>query len=95
MRICRYLRGRRHKGLIFKPDLKQGFKCYVDVDWAGNWLKSDPGSPAGVLSCSGFLIKYANFPILWGSKMQSLVALSTTEAEIIALSTALHKVIHL
>ena len=36
-----------------------------------------------------------NCPILWGSKMQSLVALSTTEAEIIALSTALCKVIHL
>ena len=93
--ICRYLRGTRHKGLIFKPDLKQGFKCYVDADWAGNWLKSNPNSPAGVLSHSGFLIKYANCPILWGSKMQSLVALSTTEAEIIALSTALREVIHI
>ena len=94
-RICRYLRGTRNKGLIFKPDLKQGFKCYVDADWAGNWLKSNPNSSAGVLSRSGFLIKYADSPILWGSKMQSLVALSTTKAEIIALSTALHKVIHL
>ena len=87
-RICRYLCGTRHKGLIFKPDLSQGFKCYVDVDWAGNWLKSNPGSPAGD-------IKYDNCPILWGSKMQSLIALSTTEAEIIALSTALREVIHL
>ena len=94
-RICRYLRGTRNKGLIFKPDLKQGFKCYVDADWAGNWLKRNPNSPASVLSCSGFLIKYADCPILWGSKMQSLVALSTTEAEIIALSTALRTVIHL
>ena len=93
--ICCYLRGTQHKGLIFKPDLKQGFKCYVDVDWAGNWLKSNPSSPAGILSRSGFLIKYANCPILWGSKMRSLVALSTTEAEIIALSTALREVIHL
>ena len=93
--ICCYLRGTKHKGLIFKLDLKQGFKCYVDADWAGNWLKSDPTSPAGVLSHSGFLIKYANCPILWGSMMQSLVALSTTEAETIALSTALLEVIHL
>ena len=85
----------KHKGLIFQPDLKQGFKCYVDEDWAGNWLKSNPTSPAGVLSRSGFLIKYASCPILWGSKIQSLVALSTTEAEIIALSTALSEVIHL
>ena len=32
---------------------------------------------------------------MWGSKMQSLVALSTMEAELIALSTALCEVIHL
>ena len=32
---------------------------------------------------------------MWGSKMQSLVALSTTEAELIAMSTMLHEVIHL
>ena len=32
---------------------------------------------------------------MWGSKMQSLVALSTTEAELIALSTTLREVIHL
>ena len=42
--ICRYLHGTRHKGLIFKPDLQQGFKCYVYADWAGNCLKSDPTS---------------------------------------------------
>ena len=94
-RIWCYLCGTQHKGLIFKPGLKQGFKSYVDADWAGNWLKTNPSSHAGVLSRSGFLIKYANSPILWGSKMQSLVAFSTTEAEIIALSTALCEVIQL
>ena len=43
----------------------------------------------------GYLIAYANCPIVWGSKMQSLMALSTTEAELIAMSTALREVIHL
>ena len=36
---------------------------------------------------------YAGCPILWKSSMQKLVALSTTEAEYIALSSALRKVI--
>ena len=36
---------------------------------------------------------YAGCPIIWASKMQSLIALSTTEAEYIALSTALREVI--
>ena len=43
----------------------------------------------------GYCITYANCPIMWGSKMQSLVALSTTEAELIAMSTTLCDVIHL
>jgi hypothetical protein len=36
---------------------------------------------------------YAGCPILWASKMQPLIALSTTEAEYITLSTALCEVI--
>ena len=36
---------------------------------------------------------YAGCPILWKSKVQSGIALSTTEAGYIALSTALREVI--
>ena len=94
-RICRYLRATRDKGLFFRPNVREGFKCYVDADWAGNWNKNRPNDPAGALSRTGYVIMYAGCPLVWGSKMQSLVALSTTEAEIIALSTALREVIHL
>ena len=38
---------------------------------------------------------YAGCPIVWASKMQTLIALSTTEAEYIALSSALREVIAL
>ena len=93
--ICRYLYHTRNQGLVFQPKITDGFKCYVDADWAGNWLKTRPNDKTGALSRTGYLITYANCPIVWGSKMQSLVALSTTEAELIALSTALHEVIHL
>ena len=40
-------------------------------------------------------VKYANCPIVWASKLQSTLALSTTEAEYIALSTAMREVIYL
>ena len=39
------------------------------------------------------MICYAGCPITWSSKLQPLIALSTTEAEYIALSTALREVI--
>ena len=67
----------------------------MHADWAGHSNKKNPNDRTGVLSCSGYLVKYANFPIIWGSKMQSLVALSTTEAELITLLLTSHEVIHL
>ena len=45
------------------------------------------------MSQTGSVITYAGCPILWASKMQQLIALSTTEAEFIAMSTALREVI--
>ena len=92
---CRYLYLTRGQGLVFKPNLMDRFKCYVDADWARNWLKTWPNDKTGALSHTGYLITYANCPIVWGSKMQSLVALSTMEAKLIAMSTARCEVIHL
>ena len=41
------------------------------------------------------MITYAGCPIVWASKIQSLIALSTCESEYIALSTALRDVLSL
>ena len=38
------------------------------------------------MSRTGYLIKYGNCPIIWCSKLQSIIALSTTENEYIVLS---------
>ena len=67
----------------------------MDADWAGNWSKKYPNEPSNAHSRTGYWITYCGCPIIWNSKMQSLIALSTTEAKIIALSTALREVIYL
>ena len=92
-RICRYLKRTKDKGLIFKPDKSKGLECYVDADFAGSWEKNNNNDEQSVYSRSGFCIFYGGCPILWKSKTQSLIALSTTEAEYVALSTALREVI--
>jgi hypothetical protein len=46
-----------------------------------------------VMSRTGFVIMYAGCPITWSSKLQTEIALSTTEAEYIALSQAMREVI--
>jgi len=52
-----------------------------------------PVDPSTAKSRSGWIIFYAGCPVSWASKLQSQVALSTTEAEYIAMSQALCDVI--
>ena len=92
-KIVRYLLDSRDKGIIFKPDLSKGLECFVDADFAGGWKDGDHSAPESVLSRTGYVIMYAGCPITWGSRMQTDIALSTTESEYIALSTALSEVI--
>eukprot|EP00804_Cyclotella_cryptica_P016390 CCRYP_004646-RB/>CCRYP_004646-RB protein AED:0.25 eAED:0.25 QI:0/-1/0/1/-1/0/1/0/202 len=80
--IVKYLKATRHIGFRFKPDASKGFQCCCDADFAGN-------------SSSGWVIFYAACPVIWASKLQSQVALSTTKAEYIAMSMALRDVIPL
>ena len=92
-RIVRYLKRTRESGLVLRPDMSQGIKCYVDADFAGSWNKEASEDVASVYSRTGYVIMFANCPILWVSKLQTEVALSTTEAEYIALSQAMRDVI--
>jgi len=92
--LVRYLKKTRDVGLKFTPDPTKGFECYCDADFAGNWNRHlAPTDPATAKSRSGWVIYYAGCPIIWASKLQTQVALSTTEAEYIAVSMALRDVI--
>ena len=94
-RIGKYLLGTRDKGIRYKIDTRKGLECYVDADFAGGWNQEDPHDAGNLMSCTGFVIKYADCPIYWSSKLQTAIALSTAEAEYIALSSALREVIPL
>ena len=92
--LVRYLRKTREIGLKFKPDSTYGFECYCDADFSGNWFKLIAHlDPSTAKSRSGWVIFYAKCPIIWASKLQSQVALSTTEAEYISMSQSLRDVI--
>ena len=92
--LIRYLKKTRDLGLHFKPDPTKGFECYCDADFSGLWNKAfAPVDPSTSKSRSGWIIFYAGCPISWASKLQSQVALSTTEAEYIAMSQALRDII--
>ena len=95
-RIGRYLLGSRDKGLVINPKTPWQFDCWVDADFAGNWRNDDAQvDPMTAKSRSGWIVRFEGAPITWASKMQTITALSTTDAEYIALSTSLREVIPL
>ncbi len=66
---------------------------YADADFAGGWSVADLENTDNVLSRTIFVIFYANCPIVWCSRLQTKIALSTAQAEYIAMSHALRETI--
>jgi Reverse transcriptase (RNA-dependent DNA polymerase) len=83
-RIIKYVLDTQHFGLrmqpIFQEDNKWQMTVYTDSDWAGDKDNRH--------SVSGYAIFLLNVPILWKSRLQRTVALSSSEAEYYAISEA-------
>ncbi len=79
--------------MIYKPDSMKGIEVYVDADFAGGWDPADAMNADNIYSRTGYVIPYAGCPIYWQSKLQTEIALSTAEAEYIALSQALREML--
>ena len=95
-RIVRYLIGTRAEGLYFGS--KTGFRleAYADADFSGLWgIIEEPQDPTCVKSRTGYLICLGGCPIIWRSKLQTLISVSTMEAEYIALSMCMRDLIPL
>ena len=90
-----YMYHTKREGIGYNPDITKGLEFYVDAYFAGGWQQADSQEPDNVLSRTGMVIMYANCPIFWRSTLQTEIALSTAEAEYIALSTSLRQVIPL
>ena len=67
----------------------------VDVGFAGSSNNADAGNSDSVLSRTEYVIRYASCPLLWCSKLQTEISLSTAGAEYIALSQVMREVIPL
>jgi transposase InsO family protein len=78
-RILRYLRGTMDVGLLFNPR-DVSLTGFCDADWAGDLDNRR--------STTGYLFMIGGVPVSWKSKRQQTVALSTAEAEYMALSDA-------
>jgi hypothetical protein len=96
--IGRYLKGSDNEGIYLDPKKEQSFECWVDADFLGQYVKGAPDMHLDAMTAksrTGFVITYAGCPIVWGSKLQRESALSTTEAEYMAISEAFRSLLPL
>ena len=87
--ILRYIQKTLDVGLIFEKDdmVGQHVVGYCDSDYASDLDKRR--------SNTGYVFTFAKVPVSWKSTLQSTVALSTTEAEYIAITEAVKEAIWL
>lgn len=86
-RILRYLKGSSSKGLWFKRGGNMhNLLMYSDADYA---------NASDRKSTSGYVCYLNNAPIVWCSRKQSIVSLSSTESEFISAAESVKEVIFL
>jgi hypothetical protein len=85
LHICRYLAGTQDYKLVYGKTADKGLMAYVDSDWAADkiWCRS----------VTGYFFKLADGIISWHTHAQKTVALSSTEAEYMAISDCSHQAI--
>jgi hypothetical protein len=86
-RIGHYLKQTSDRGMAMNPSSNVcKIDAYPDVDFAGIYGHKEHTDPACAKSFTGFIITFADCPVLWQLKLQTEMALSTMEAKIIALA---------
>ncbi|XP_062542536.1 uncharacterized protein LOC134210512 [Armigeres subalbatus] len=84
-RILRYLKGTKDMKIIYSKQADERFAGFSDADW-GNDVETRR-------SITGYVFMKSGGPISWNCRRQSTVALSTTEAEYMAISAAAQEAI--
>ncbi|KMQ88815.1 gag-pol polyprotein [Lasius niger] len=85
-RVLRYLKGTVNYGLVYTK-MEVPLIGFVDADWGGNVDDR--------VSYTGFVFKLANAAITWEARKQKSIALSSTEAEYMALTEAAKETVYL
>jgi hypothetical protein len=71
-------------------------ECFSDADFAGNWnITEAEHDDSTARSRTGYVIWFAGCPLIWGWRLQTEIALSSTESEYISLSQSLRDVIYI
>ena len=69
--------------------------CYADADFVGLWVHEKSQDSFCNRSRTGFVVKFSNCTLLWMSKINTEIALSTLHSRYVALSHYIRSLITL
>ncbi|MBW0536457.1 hypothetical protein O181_076172 [Austropuccinia psidii MF-1] len=78
LHVLRYLKGSSHQSLVYPFKEVKGIRSYCDADW-GNCCQTKR-------SVTGFIVTFNGCLVIWKTRKQPTVSLSTAEAEYKALT---------
>ena len=64
LRYLVYLRDSKSLGIKFSPDRQKSMEIFVDASFAGDWNQAWSEESSSVMPRTGYVIKYANCPII-------------------------------
>ncbi|GJQ70076.1 hypothetical protein Trydic_g22552 [Trypoxylus dichotomus] len=82
-KLLRYLKGTTDMQLVYTRKRSETFLCYSD--WGGD--------PNDIKSFSGYLTQIFGNSVFWVTRKQNCIALLSTEAELIALCSAIQEIL--
>jgi len=85
-RVFKYLKGTKDYGITYYKNASRFISGYCDADYAGD---------LSAKSTTGYIILLAGGIISWKSKLQSIIAQSTTEAEYIAINAVIKEAVYI
>ena len=103
-RIAKYLKhtlfkdpdgSERVHGMIFKPDkAKQlALNLHCDADFGGLFNAEENSDPNSARSRTGYICTLGDLPVIWSSKLQVEICLSTAESEMAALCSGMRALV--
>ena len=85
MYIMRYLVGTQKYSIVYDGEKSEGLQAFTDSDWAADTVKHQ--------STMGYFATLVSGIVCWQSRLQKTVALSSTEAEYMALSDTCRQIV--
>ncbi|MBW0544012.1 hypothetical protein O181_083727 [Austropuccinia psidii MF-1] len=73
LHVLKYLNGTQNMGLVYLQEIKEGIRAYSNTDW-GNCQQT-------LQSVTGFLVTFEGSLVIWKTRKQPTVSISSAEVE--------------